>query len=94
VPSSIPNDDELADGVVPPPASLDPDATVGHRSVLNESAVVLCRGCYAELMELRRMVLDELPVIEDGYQGAYVALAVGDLRAVQKFAREIIIEFE
>ena len=52
--------------------------------------MMLCHGCWVELMELRRMVLDELPTVEDGFQGAYVALTVGDLEMVKRFAAGII----
>jgi hypothetical protein len=46
----------------------------------------VCTGCLAELLELRRMVLDELPVIEDNYKGAYVAVNVRDLGLVKSWA--------
>ena len=51
--------------------------------------MMLCHGCWVELMELRRMVLDELPAVAD-FAGAYVAVNVRDLRPLKKLAAEII----
>lgn len=54
----------------------------------HEDEIMVCRGCYVDLLELRRMVLNELPYV-DVVGAAYVAVNAKDLRALTTFAAEI-----
>lgn len=54
--------------------------------------MMLCHGCWVELIELRRMVLDELPAVDDDFRGAYVAVNVRDLRPIKQFAANIHVD--
>ena len=59
--------------------------------LMADDYMMLCHGCWVELIELRRMVLEKLPRVDDEFVGAYVAVNARDLRRLKSFAEDVTI---